>query len=69
MAATFSGRTKKDRAAARAAWNQAIRESRVVNFGDRMRAYNSAAAAQAAVAAAQEDGIAAFIIPAHLAEA
>jgi glycerophosphoryl diester phosphodiesterase len=71
MAATFSG-TRKERDAKRAAWNQAIREGRMVNFGEDMghlvRPYNSPEAAQLAVDAAQEAGVDAFIVPAHLAE-
>jgi hypothetical protein len=67
MAATFSG-TRKERAAKRTAWNQAIRESRMVNFGHLVRPYNSPEAAQLAVDAAQEAGVDAFIVPAHLAE-
>jgi hypothetical protein len=65
------GRGAKNRIAKaelKAAWNQAIREGRLVNFGDTIRQYDSAFAAQLAVDAARKDGLTAFIVPAHLAE-
>ncbi len=53
---------------ARTAWNQAIREGRMVNFGAVIRPYNSPESARLAVEAAQEDGIEAFIVAPELAE-
>jgi hypothetical protein len=57
--------TKKQAAAARRAeWNQAIADGRMVrlNGGECFRSYRTAAAAQAIVAAAIEDGLEAEIV-------
>jgi hypothetical protein len=55
---------KQARAARRAEWNQAIAEGRMVrlNGGECFRPYRTAAAAQAVVAAALEDGLEAEIV-------
>lgn len=65
------GRGAKNRIAKadrKAAWNQAIREGRMVNFGEAVRPYNSPTAAQIAVDMAREDGIEAFIVPKEMAQ-
>lgn len=65
------GRGAKNRIAKaeqKAAWNTAIREGRVVNFGDTARSYGSPEAARLACDTAKEDGIDAFIVPTELAQ-
>jgi len=61
--------TKKEaRRERQAKWNQAIREGRMVNFGEVIRPYATADAAKAAVKVANEDGLNAFIVPRELAQ-
>lgn len=48
-------------------WNDAIRENRVVNFGDHLTAYRTPEEALAALNYALDDGIDAFVVPPELA--
>ena len=59
---------KQARRERQAAWNQAIREGRMVNFGEMIRPYATPEEATIARARAMADGLHAFIVPKELAQ-